>query len=204
MPEQRPGKAAEATIPGPQNQNANILEPALSTHLQPQCRHHRGMGGGPPGHRMGMDMAHWGPAAGPHGQRAAEERTGQGAGGRQGPRAWDTERSLLSAKDKAPGEDPPMRKALHSHCEAASEEPWLCLSLLSPPIPEPRLSPPGRASPPSGPGPPRVSPRCSVPSSVKTPLGTAGFWTHLSAPCTPDPGLACKSSAPKWEPGALY
>lgn len=103
MPEQRPGKAAETTIPGPQNQNANILEPALSTHLQPQCRHHREWGGGPPGHGMGMDMAHWGPAAGPHGQRGRRgERTGQGAGGRQGPRAWDTE-GLFSVQKTGPG-----------------------------------------------------------------------------------------------------
>lgn len=89
--EQRPGKAAEVTIPGPQNQNANVLEPGFSTHLHPQFRHHREWGVGPPWHGVGMDMAHWGPAAGPHAQRGLRgERTGQGAGGRQGPAAWDT------------------------------------------------------------------------------------------------------------------
>ena len=72
--EQRPGKAAEVTIPGPQNQNANVLEPGFSTHLHPQFRHHREWGVGPPWHGVGMDMAHWGPAAGPHARGASEER----------------------------------------------------------------------------------------------------------------------------------
>ena len=105
MQEQRPGKAAEATTPGPQNQNANILEPGFSTHLQPQCRHRREWGAGPPRHGVGMDMAHWGPAAGPYGHRGLRgERMGQGAGGRQGPGAWDTEGLLV--RRTGPGEDP--------------------------------------------------------------------------------------------------
>lgn len=111
MQEQKPGKAAEATTPGPQNQNANILEPGFSTHLQPQCRHRREWGAGPPRHGVGTDMAHWGPAAGPHGHRGLRgERMGQGAGGRQGPGAWDT--GGLLVRKTARGKIPHVHRAL--------------------------------------------------------------------------------------------
>lgn len=111
MQEQKPGKAAEATTPGPQNQRANILEPGFSTNLQPQCRHRREWGAGPPWHGVGMDMAHWGPAAGPHGHRGLRgERMGQGAGGRQGPGAWDT--GGLLVRKTARGKIPHVHRAL--------------------------------------------------------------------------------------------
>lgn len=159
MQEQKPGKAAEATTPGPQNQRANILEPGFSTHLQPQCRHRREWGAGPPWHGVGMDMAHWGPAAGPHGHRGLRgERMGQGAGGRQGPGAWDTGGLLVRKTGR--GEDP--TRAQGTPAASRQQGRWPCLSRLSPPIPEPQLSPPGRASLPSCPSPPG-SPHFSVP-----------------------------------------
>ena len=68
-----------------------------------------------------------------------------------------TQKVSSQCKRQAPGEDPPHAQGTALPLRAASREPWPCLSLLSPPIPEPRLSPPGRASPPFRPRSSQVS-----------------------------------------------
>ena len=93
-------------------------------------------------------MAHWGPAAGPHGQRGlGGERTGQGAGGRQGPGTWDTEASS-QCESRAPGEDPTHAQGtaapIVSHQQGTAAWPFPLISTR----PRIWLSPPGTASPP--------------------------------------------------------
>ena len=127
----------------------------------------QGMGSGPSlargGHGHGP-LGASGRASCPEGPQRRENRPR--CWRKAGPGGLGHMRSLLSAKDRPLGKIPHVHRALP--LRAASRERWPCLSLLSPPIPEPQLSPPGRASLPSCLSPPG-SPRFSVPSSVKAP-----------------------------------
>lgn len=163
-------EAAQATTPGSQSQNANSLEPAFSTPPAP-VQTPPGMGSGPSRAWVGMDMAHWGPAAGPHGQRGlGGERTGQGAGGRQG-LGSRTQKPLLSAKVGPWGRIPPVHRALQLLREPPAGNGGLAFPSYLRPAQNAGSLLPAQPPRPSGPGPPG-SPRFNIPSSVKTPPGT--------------------------------